>query len=408
MKYQHYLEENLPRYINLLRQWVDTNSFTANPVGVNALAKLTAAAFFDLGFEAEHVPSENPDFGNHLVMTRKGTSGRKLGLISHLDTVFPPEEEIANDFHWRIEGDRIYGPGTNDIKGGTLAIFMLVDTFQKFAPEDFDAISWIILINAAEETLSPDFGALCRERLSGGIAALVFEAGFHHEKAFQIVTQRKGMATYQIEVEGKSSHAGSSHHLGANAIVQLARTVEQIASLTDYEKDLTFNVGVVEGGVVTNRVPHQAIARGEMRTFNLDIYHQAIEDLFALKNNSTIKSADDYPCTINIEITSKMDPWPKNPDSEHLFNFWEQAADELDFQVAQESRGGLSDGNNTWFTIPTVDGLGPMGRNGHCSERSADGSKDQEYANQSSFVPKAVLNFTAIRKLIAAHTSETK
>ena len=408
MKYQHYLEENLPRYINLLRQWVDTNSFTANPVGVNALAKLTAAAFFDLGFEAEHVPSENPDFGNHLVMTRKGTSGRKLGLISHLDTVFPPEEEIANDFHWRIEGDRIYGPGTNDIKGGTLAIFMLVDTFQKFAPEDFDAISWIILINAAEETLSPDFGALCRERLSGGIAALVFEAGFHHEKAFQIVTQRKGMATYQIEVEGKSSHAGSSHHLGANAIVQLARTVEQIASLTDYEKDLTFNVGVVEGGVVTNRVPHQAIARGEMRTFNLDIYHQAIEDLFALKNNSTIKSADDYPCTINIEITSKMDPWPKNPGSEHLFKFWEQAAAELDFQVAQESRGGLSDGNNTWFTIPTVHGLGPMGPNGQCSERSADGSKDQEYANKSSFVPKTVLNFTAIQKLIAAHTSETK
>jgi glutamate carboxypeptidase len=127
----------------------------------------------------------------------------------------------------------------------------------------------------------------------------------------------------------------------------------------------------------------------------------------ALKNNSTINSADGYPCAINIEITSKMDPWPKNPDSEYLFKFWEHAAAELGFQVAQESRGGLSDGNNTWSTIPTVDGLGPMGRNGHCSERSADGSKDQEYANQSSFVPKTVLNFRAIRKLIGAHPLET-
>jgi glutamate carboxypeptidase len=407
MKYQHYLEENLPRYLNLLHQWVDTNSFTANPAGVNALAKLTAASFSDVGFEAEYIPSDNPDFGNHLVLTRKGTSGRKLGLISHLDTVFPAEEEIANDFHWRIEDDRIYGPGTNDIKGGTLTILMLLDTFQKFAPDDYDAITWIVLINAAEETLSPDFGALCRERLSDGIAALVFEAGFQHENIFQIVTQRKGMATYQVEVEGKSSHAGSSHHLGANAIVQLARTVEQIASLTDYENDLTFNIGVVEGGVVTNRVPHQAVARGEMRTFNLDIYHQAIENLLALENNSTINSADGYPCTIDIKIISTMDPWPKNPDTDYLYSFWEQAAVELGYHVAPESRGGLSDGNNTWSTIPTVDGLGPMGRNGHCSERSADGSKDQEYANQSSFVPKTLLNFTAIKKLIAAHLSET-
>ena len=49
----------------------------------------------------------------------------------------------------------------------------------------------------------------------------------------------------------------------------------------------------------------------------------------------------------------------------------------------------------------TIDGLGPMGANGHCSERSEDGSKDQEYANKSSFVPKTVLNFFAIRELIA-------
>ena len=212
MNYQNYLEENLPRYLELLRQWVETNSFTANSAGVNALADLTAAAFADLGFAAEQFPRKTPILAIIWCSPGEGTSGRKLGLISHLDTVFPPEEEIANDFHWRMEGDRIYGPGTNDIKGGTLTIFMLLDALQKFAPDDFEAITWVILINAAEETLSPDFGALCRERLAGGIAALVFEAGFHHENTFQLVTQRKGMATYQVQVEGKSSHAGSSHH----------------------------------------------------------------------------------------------------------------------------------------------------------------------------------------------------
>jgi len=396
-----YLQDKLPQYLDLLQSWVEVNSFTANGEGVNKVADLTAEAFMELGFKDERVPSENPDFGKHLVLTRAGSSDQKIGLITHLDTVFPPEEEITNDFHWRVEDDRLYGPGTNDIKGGTLTIYMLMDVLQKFAPEDYESVTWVILANSSEETLSPDFGALCRNRLEGAKAALVFEAGFHDNGIFQLVTQRKGMATYQINVEGKSSHAGSSHALGANAIVQMARVVEQIASLTDYDKDLTFNVGVMQGGVVTNRVPHLAEARGEMRTFELDVYNQAIHDLMALQENSTISSADGFSCSVEIEITNKMNPWPSNPNTEHIFTVWEQAAKKVGYQVNREARGGLSDGNHIWNVIPSIDGLGPMGRNGHCSERSDDGSKDQEFANKSSFVPKTVLNFFAIRDLIA-------
>ncbi len=397
-----YLQENLPKYLALLRQWVEVNSFTTNPAGVNKVADLSAVAFAELGFSDERVPTENPNFGHHLVLTREGTSGQKLGLISHLDTVFPLEEEIANDFYWRIEGDRIYGPGTNDIKGGTLLVYMLLDAIKHFAPEIFNAVTWIILVNAAEETLSPDFGALCRDRLEGGIAALVFEAGFHEDNTFQLVTTRKGMATYRVVVEGKSAHAGSNHSMGANAIVQLARSIEQIAALTNYENDLTFNIGVIDGGVVTNRVPHLAEASGELRTFNHEVYNQAIEDLLALQNASSVTSADGYPCSIEIEITSKTNPWPQNPGTESLFSIWEQASSELGYKIHREARGGLSDGNNIWQNLPTIDGLGPMGRNGHCSERSADGSKDQEYANISSFIPKTLLNFYAVLKLVKA------
>ena len=399
-KLETYLQKNLDGYLDLLHQWVDINSFTANAMGVNKVADLISAAFSDLGFTDERVPSENAEYGDHLVLTKPGTSAQKIGIISHLDTVFPPEEEIANDFHWRIEGDRIYGPGTNDIKGGTLAAFMLLDALKHFAPEDFNAINWVILVNASEEKLTPDFGDLCRKRLEGGLAALVFEAGFYDDNIFQLVTTRKGMATYHIKVDGKSSHAGASHPLGANAIVQLARTVDQIAALTHYEDDLTFNIGVINGGVVTNRVPHFAEAYGEMRTFDLSVYHDAIESLLTLENNNSVSSADGYPCTINIDITSKMDPWPENSGTDQLFTIWEQAGTELGFNVIREARGGLSDGNNTWSTIPTMDGLGPMGKNSHCSERSADGSKEQEYANISSFIPKTILNFNAIRMLI--------
>ena len=61
-----------------------------------------------------------------------------------------------------------------------------------------------------------------------------------------------------------------------------------------------------------------------------------------------------------------------------------------------EERGGLSDGNLLWDLAPTIDGLGPCGDNDHCSERSADGTKEPEYVDLDSFVPKALLNVLAI------------
>lgn len=76
------------------------------------------------------------------------------------------------------------------------------------------------------------------------------------------------------------------------------------------------------------------------------------------------------------------------------------AAAELGVRIVPEERGGLSDGNYFWDEIPTLDGLGVSGANAHCSERSEDGSKDQEFCEVSSFVPKTVLNVTAVLKLL--------
>src|SRR5437899_5382573 len=114
------LESRMPEALEMLRKMVGMNSFTANREGVNRLGKFTAECFEPLGFTAEFVPSANPEYGEHLVLSRRGRSTKNLAMISHLDTVFPPEEEARNDFRWRREGDRIYGPGIVDIKGGTV------------------------------------------------------------------------------------------------------------------------------------------------------------------------------------------------------------------------------------------------------------------------------------------------
>ena len=401
-----YYKENLPAYLDLLQQMVAINSFTANVAGVSRLGEVTAAAFSELGFTAEFVASDKATYGNHVVLARPGTGRYTMGLVSHLDTVFPPEEEVRNDFAWREEGERIYGPGTVDIKGGTVLIYMMMAGLQALLPEAYEAVTWVILLDAAEEADAEDFGALCVERLAGPdtLACLIFEGGYFDGEEFWLVTARKGMAVCEVCVEGRASHAGSAHEMGANAIVQLADTVQKLAAITDYERSVTVNVGVVIGGTVTNRVPHQAMAALEMRAFDTKAYDAAMAAILALNGQVSVQSAaDGYPCQVNIEVTRQTAPWSRNEATDRLLAVWQEAGESLGYQVRPEERGGLSDGNHFWQAIPTLDGLGVAGGNAHCSERSADGSKDQEYCEVGSFVPKAVLNVMAVLKLLGRY-----
>ena len=399
---EEFLEAQLPNGLELLRQMVGINSWTLNPAGVNRLARFTAEQFAPLGFTAEFVPAANPAHGHHLVLTRRGKSSRNLALISHLDTVFPPEEEARNNFKWLVEGDRIYGPGTQDIKGGTAMMWLVLRALQSQAPQTFEDITWKLFLNSAEEMLSPDFGELCRARFdSGTLAALVFEAEGRLAKERLMVVARKGRACWRITVSGRGAHAGGKHAQGANAIVQLAHVLPRIAALTDYSRDLTFNVGTVAGGTMINRVPHEAIAEGELRAFTPEVFNQGKATLLALAGPGEVRSpVDGFRCDVKVEITSESRPWPRNGATDRLYQFWKQAGDDLKIPVNLQERGGLSDGNFIWDAVPTLDGLGPWGDNDHCSERSEDGTKVPEYVEISGFVPKAKLNTLAILQLV--------
>ncbi len=399
---RRYLEDRLPVYLELLRQMVAINSFTTNTDGVNRLGQLTADIFAPLGFEAEFIPSANPAYGRHLVLSRAGRTPWRIGMVSHLDTVFPAAEEEANDFRWRAAGQRIYGPGTVDIKGGTVVMFMMLDALRALAPDFYDDVSWVLLLDAAEETDGVDFGQLCRQRLAGDttLASLIFEGGLVDENRARVVVARKGMAVYQLRAEGRAAHAGTSHEQGANAIVEMAHAVQQIAGFTDYERQLTFNVGTLHGGSVVNRVPHEATARVEMRAFDRDVYEEGIARMLALPQRARVSSANgDYRCRLEVEIVRKTNPWPRNEATDRLLRIWQEAGALTGLEVVPEARGGLSDGNYFWDAIPTLDGLGASGGNAHCSERSADGLKDQEYVERASLPAKALLNNAALLQL---------
>ena len=404
-KIESYLEEQLPTYLEALRKMVETNSFTFNPTGVDRLAGLTADLFRELGFTAEMIPSANPRYGHHLVLIRQGSGRKRLGFVSHLDTVFPPEEEEANDFRWREVGEKIYGPGTVDIKGGTVIMYMVLDALRYAAPLVFEETDWVLLLDASEEEDGEEFGSLCKKHLQREetLACLIFEGGGIGDGNANVVVARKGRAVFRVRAEGRAAHSGSAHRSGANAVVELAHAINRIAGFTDYDRELTFNVGAVNGGTVVNRVPHSAAALVEMRAFDDGIFEQGLERMRALPATSTVTSAEDgYRCQLQVEIVKQVPPWPQNPNTDKLYSYWKEAGKQLDISVWPEARGGLSDGNYFWELFPTIDGLGPAGGNAHCSERSGGGQKEQEYVRRDSFVPKALLNSIAILKLLSS------
>jgi glutamate carboxypeptidase len=395
------IQNLMPRALEHFERMVGINSFSANKEGVNELGRFTAECFAPLGFTAGFIQSTNPARGKHLVLTKSGSTPRNIALVSHLDTVFPPEEELRNGFHWQIEGDRIYGPGTNDIKGGTVVMWLVLSALKQSVPELFHELTWHLFWNATEEEISPDFGDVCRARFNQDtLAALVFESEGRLGEEHLMVVARKGRGEWRVKVNGRGAHAGSMYGHGANAIVQLGRVVERIANLAEPSNGLSFNVARIYGGSALNRVPHEAVAEGEFRAFTPEVYARGKAALLALAGEGDIiSSVDGFVCSLEIEVTGDSRPWPRNAATDRLAAVWCEAGAELGDEVNVEERGGLSDGNLFWDAVPTLDGLGPWGGNAHCSERSADGSKVPEYVELSGIVPKALANTLAIIRL---------
>lgn len=389
-------EKHLPEALDWLRRMVEINSFTSNIQGVNDLGNLTAECFQAMGFAAQYVTASDPQHGRHLFLRRGPGTNPPIVLVTHLDTVFPPEEEAQNDFRWQPEGTRIYGPGTVDNKGGTALIWLMMRVLQEVHAELFEQTDWLIAANSAEEVIGSDFAERTGELCGGSArAVLVFEGGPREGDDWHLVTSRKGRSEYRLTCTGRAAHAGSNHAHGINAVVELARVLPQVAALTDTRTELTVNIASIHGGTVLNRVPHEAVADLEMRAFEPEVLDTAGKKL------EEVGGTQDSGAHLKIECVGCTKAWPGGTDTQALFKIWEKHSSTLGLRAVSMKRGGLSDANYLCQLGPTLDALGPVGGNAHCSERSTDGRKLPEYVETGSFVKKAAWNLLAIEELTA-------
>jgi glutamate carboxypeptidase len=174
----------------------------------------------------------------------------------------------------------------------------------------------------------------------------------------KIVTARKGVAFFTITARGRPAHAGVEHHLGRNAIREIAHQILALEAMTDYARELTVNVGVVRGGTRSNVVPEQASVEVDVRMPNAALGDEIVQRIRALKPVGP-------DVTLTIEGGINRPGYEKTPEIAALYEHARALAAGIGFDLVDLKTGGGSDGNFTAAYAPTLDGMGVDGDDAH-------------------------------------------
>jgi glutamate carboxypeptidase len=351
-----------------IRRWVEIESHTADVEGVNRLMTRVAEDYAQAGARVERIAGRDGRADHLMISSPWGGDGPGILVLAHLDTVHP--RGTIKDLPFRIDGDRVFGPGIFDMKGGAYLAF---EAYRSLAMAGRTTPLPIRLIYASDEEVgSPTSRELIERAADGAKYVLVVEPARDGGK---LVTARKGTGHYLLEAEGRPAHSGSRHQEGRSAILEVARQVVAIEALTDYKRGITLSIGQISGGTATNTVPQFCQATIDLRINSMADGEEMDHHLRGLKS---------YHPDVRITVTGQLNrpPFEKNAGIAMLFNRAKILGKEIDLELEDCTTGGASDGNFTAHKVPTLDGLGVDGDGAHTLH---------EHLLVSSLVPRMTL-----------------
>jgi glutamate carboxypeptidase len=195
----NYLEGRLDAYLEELAPLVNQDSGSHDKAGVNRVQDRLEARLRELGFAVERRPQER--FGDDLIARRQGKGPGKILLLGHADTVFPVGTTAERPM--TLGEDRIFGPGTCDMKAGILAGIYAIEALDAVGWDDFETITFIVVSD--EEIHERHSVELLKEEGPRHDAIFTLEAARENG---DIVTARKAGCWMTVEAHGKAAHAG--------------------------------------------------------------------------------------------------------------------------------------------------------------------------------------------------------
>ncbi len=337
-----------------LRTWVECESPTFDATAVGRMLDLAAREMAVMGASIERIAGRQGFAGCVRARFPHSRSGEPGILIAgHLDTVHPVG--TLQLLPWRIEGNRCYGPGVFDMKGGN---YLCLEAIRQLARAAIATpLPVTVLFTPDEEVGTPSTRDLVEAEAARNRFVLVPEPG---SKPNGVTTGRYAIARFDLAATGKPSHAGATLSSGRSAIREMARQILAIEAMTD--EDCTFSVGVVHGGQWVNCVP--SVCTGEVlsmakRQRDLD---RGVERMLALAG-----TANDVTFAVTRGVTRPV--WEPEAGTLALYERARGLCRQMGLDLSHASAGGGSDGNFTGaIGIPTLDGLGVRGAGAHTLE----------------------------------------
>lgn len=264
-----------PATVKTLERLVNIETGTGNAEGMSAMGQLLEAELKALGATVTRHKAEAGVAGDNIVGRIQGQGGKNILLIAHMDTVYVKGTLAKAPF--RIDGNRAFGPGIADDKGG---IAVMLHALRILKAQGFNGFGTITaMFNTDEEKGSFGSRDLIQQLASQHDFVLSFEPTLALKENLTLATS--GIAYAEARVKGKASHAGAAPELGVNALVEAADLVLRTQDIDDKAKGLRFNWTVGKSGEVSNIIPDEAVLNADMRYARNEDLEAAIKKLEA-------------------------------------------------------------------------------------------------------------------------------
>lgn len=258
-----YVDAHAEAFTSFLQQVVQSKSLWGDVPELAKLGKLIHARLSEGGVRTEFQDSGTPGAPNVVGRVGDASTGRNLLFCGHFD-VYPPSKAWSFD-PWSapIRGDRLYGPGSTDMKGGTTAMLMAATVLAALGEPKGGQMIVLPIPNHFEG------GEGTRRALDAGITA---EAGVVCEPTdLDICASQRGILYMDITIKGVGAHT-TFQTVGVNAIEPIIPIIQALKTDAfarpdhdEFGPEKIVNIALVHGGLRRCLIPEECVLTVDVR-----------------------------------------------------------------------------------------------------------------------------------------------